>query len=84
MIVTIDTGGTKTLVAAFADNGRMGAPIKFPTPKEPAEYVAELRNIVRERYAGKKVDVIVVALPGIIRDGVAATQIGRASCRERV
>ena len=71
MIVTIDTGGTKTLVAAFADNGRMGAPIKFPTPKEPAEYVAELRNIVRERYAGKKVDVIVVALPGIIRDGVA-------------
>ena len=71
MIVTIDTGGTKTLVAAFADNGRMGAPIKFPTPKEPAEYVAELRNVVRERYAGKKVDVIVVALPGIIRDGVA-------------
>ena len=71
MIVTIDTGGTKTLVASFADNGRMGDSIKFPTPKEPAQYVTELRRVVRERYQGKKVDAIVIALPGIIRDGVA-------------
>ena len=71
MIITIDTGGTKTLVASFADNGRMGDSIKFPTPKEPAQYTAELKRIIRERYTGKKVDVVVVALPGIIRNGTA-------------
>lgn len=71
MIVTIDTGGTKTLVASFADNGRMGASVKFPTPQDPKQYVNELRRVVRERYQGQKVDVIVVAMPGIIRDGVA-------------
>ena len=69
MIVTIDTGGTKTLVASFANNGRMGDSIKFPTPKEPAQYTAELKRIIRERYTDKKVDVIVIALPGIIRNG---------------
>ena len=71
MIITIDTGGTKTLVASFADNGRMGDSIKFPTPKEPAQYTAELKRIIRERYTGKKVDVVVIALPGIIRNGTA-------------
>lgn len=71
MIITIDTGGTKTLVASFADNGRMGDSIKFPTPKEPVQYTAELKRIIRERYTGKKVDVVVVALPGIIRNGTA-------------
>ena len=69
MIVTIDTGGTKTLVTSFADNGHMGKPLKFPTPKEPKAYVAELKRVVRERYSDKKVDVIVIALPGIIKNG---------------
>ena len=71
MIVTIDTGGTKTLVTSFADNGHMGKPLKFPTPKEPKAYVAELKRVVRERYSDKKVDVIVIALPGIIKNGTA-------------
>ncbi len=71
MIVTIDTGGTKTLVTSFADNGHMGKPLKFSTPKEPKAYVAELKRVVRERYSDKKVDVIVIALPGIIKNGTA-------------
>ena len=71
MIVTIDTGGTKTLVTSFANNGHMGDSLKFPTPKEPKKYVAELKRIVRERYADRQVDAIVIALPGVIRDGTA-------------
>ena len=71
MIITIDTGGTKTLVSSFGKNGRMGESIKFPTPPKPTDYVATLTSVVRERYGHETVEVIVVALPGIIRDGVA-------------
>lgn len=71
MIITIDTGGTKTLVSSFGQNGHMGDAVKFPTPPTPKEYVHMLQSVVRERYGQEDVDVIVVALPGIIRDGVA-------------
>ena len=71
MIITIDTGGTKTLVASFGKNGRMGKSIKFPTPADQKEYVALLKQTVRAEYSHEKVDAIVLALPGIIKDGVA-------------
>ena len=38
MLVTIDTGGTKTLISSFGRDGKMGESIKFPTPGEPADY----------------------------------------------
>jgi glucokinase len=71
MIITIDTGGTKTLVSSFGKNGHMGESIKFPTPPKPTDYVKTLTSIVQERYGHEQVDVIVLALPGIIKDGVA-------------
>lgn len=71
MLVTIDTGGTKTLVASFAKNGKMGKSIKFPTPSDPKEYVKQLKDTVRSMYGHEEVDAIVLALPGIIKDGVA-------------
>ncbi len=71
MIITIDTGGTKTLISSFSKNGRMGASVKFPTPPDQRDYVASLRQTLRDNYAHESVDVIVVALPGIIKDGVA-------------
>lgn len=71
MIVTIDTGGTKTLISSFAKNGKMGESIKFPTPSDQKQYVKTLQETVRTQYADEKVDVIVVALPGVVRDGVA-------------
>ncbi len=79
MLVTIDTGGTKTLVTSFGRDGKMGESIKFPTPGEPREYVKALKNVVRERYGDKKVDLIVVAFPSAIVDGVAkwAPNVGK-------
>lgn len=71
MIITIDTGGTKTLVSSFGRNGRMGKSIKFPTPPEPREYINALKETVRTNYSHAEVDVIVLALPGIIKNGVA-------------
>jgi glucokinase len=71
MIVTIDTGGTKTLISSFSRNGKMGKSIKFPTPTQPKEYVATLKKMVRENFGHDDVDAIVLALPGIVKDGVA-------------
>ncbi len=71
MIITIDTGGTKTLISSFGLNGKMGESIKFPTPAQPKEYVKALKETVRANYSHGEVDVIVLALPGIIKDGVA-------------
>lgn len=71
MLVTIDTGGTKTLVASFNDKGELGEQIKFPTPKDPTEYIAALKKILIDTYSDKPVKAIVIAIPGIIKNGVA-------------
>ena len=71
MLVTVDTGGTKTLVASFSEDGVLGEEIRFPTPKDPQEYVRVLRKLLIEKYEHETVEAVVVALPGIIKDGVA-------------
>lgn len=71
MLVTVDTGGTKTLVASFDENGVLGDQIKFPTPKDPAEYTQTLRKILTDNYGDKRVEIIALAVPGITKDGVA-------------
>lgn len=71
MIVVIDTGGTKTLISSFGRNGKMGKSIKIPTPSQPKEYVKQVKEIIRNNYNHGEVEVIVLALPGIIKDGVA-------------
>lgn len=71
MIVTVDTGGTKTLIAAFSRDGVAGNKIKFPTPKDTEEYTKQLRKTLQDEYGGQRVEAVVVAIPGIIKDGVA-------------
>ncbi len=70
MLIAVDTGGTKTLVASFGKDGVLGKQIKFPTPKDPKEYIKELRSVLKENYDGKPVEAIVVATPGIIKKGI--------------
>lgn len=71
MLVTVDTGGTKTLVASFTQDGEMGQQIKFATPKNSSDYVKTLRHVLVENYSDQPVEAIVVAVPGIVKDGVA-------------
>lgn len=71
MLVTVDTGGTKTLVASFNEQGELQESLKFPTPPDQNEYVTLLRQTLQDTYGSAHVDAIVVALPGIIKDGVA-------------
>jgi len=71
MIVVVDTGGTKTVVASFDNNGVLGLQIKFETPKDPVEYTKLLRDTITENYTGKTVEAIILALPGIVKNGIA-------------
>jgi glucokinase len=71
MLVTVDTGGTKTLIASFSQNGDIGETIKFPTPPNQEQYVTLLRKTLQENYGNVPVEAIVIALPGIVKDGVA-------------
>jgi glucokinase len=71
MIVTIDTGGTKTLISSFTKLGKVGKEYRFPTPAKPSDYTTEVRRTLIEKFGHEKIDVIVVALPGIVKDGVA-------------
>lgn len=71
MLVTVDTGGTKTLIAPFEQDGVMGEIIKFPTPKDQNEYVALLRETLQDNFSHQSIEALVIALPGIVKDGVA-------------
>ena len=71
MIVTVDTGGTKTLVAAFTKKGEMKAHIKFPTPKNTVKYIALLKEALASLPIKGRVDVVAIALPGIIKNDIA-------------
>lgn len=70
MIIAVDTGGTKTLITSFDQHGTPIELAKFPTPKDTKEYLNELSAIITP-YTNGQLKTLVVALPGVINDGVA-------------
>jgi predicted NBD/HSP70 family sugar kinase len=66
MLVAVDTGGTKTLVASFTKDGKMSEPVRFPTPVTPAAYIEFLSDFLIENYSTEDVDAIVIGLPGVV------------------
>ncbi|MBC7565022.1 ROK family protein [Candidatus Saccharibacteria bacterium] len=71
MLVAVDTGGTKTLVASFLEDGHIGEQFKFPTPPTTAEWTVMLRGLLVEHFGKETVEAIVVAMPGIVKGGTA-------------
>jgi glucokinase len=71
MLVTVDTGGTKTLVARFKQDGSIEKTHKFPTPATQDEYASQLREILLSDFSDQTVEALVIALPGVIKRGVA-------------
>ncbi len=65
MILAIDLGGTKTLVASINRKGEITEHIKFPTPKDYQEFISELAKSV-ESLTTKKFVQCVMAAPGKI------------------
>ena len=71
MIIAVDTGGTKTLVTSFDNKGVASEVFRFPTPPVAEDYVKTLRDFLQEKYTGEKVEMISVAMPGIVKNGIA-------------
>ena len=71
MIVAIDTGGTKTLIAGYNDAGEIISEFQFPTPPKSSHYVDTLTMHLTALFDPTKVDAVVLGLPGIVKDGVA-------------
>ncbi|RWZ78531.1 MAG: ROK family protein [Candidatus Microsaccharimonas sossegonensis] len=71
MLVAVDTGGTKTLVASFLEDGRIGEQFQFPTPKTTLEWTATLKTELHNHFGNGTVAAVVVAMPGIVKDGIA-------------
>lgn len=65
MIITVDVGGTKTLVASFSPGGDKIDSIKFPTPKEYPEFLQQLNEAIGKIYSSM-VTCIAIALPGLL------------------
>lgn len=70
MIVAVDTGGTKTLVAVFDTDGKIIAKEKFPTPVDIGEYVSELKATIDQLIDTDTISCISAALPGTIENGI--------------
>ena len=66
MIVAVDTGGTKTLVAVFNTDGHVVGKNKFPTPINIDEYLIQLKQTIDDLLGDEPVTFIAVALPGVI------------------
>ena len=69
--MTVDTGGTKTLVAAFNRRGQLGGQNgRFATPKDPREYLVELTKAITTVSNGSTIDAICIGIPGAVKKGV--------------
>lgn len=69
MIVAVDTGGTKTLVAVFDTEGKVVAEEKFPTPEDISDYLVSLRDTIDRLTSGQAITCLSIALPGTIVGG---------------
>lgn len=70
MIVAVDTGGSKTLVAVFDTDGQVVRQQKFPTPAERSVYVEQVIRTADTLLEGEAATCVSVALPGTIEHGV--------------
>lgn len=68
MLLAIDTGGTKTLVAGFDRKGNAGEMHRFETPKDPEDYVAHLSELINAHYSHLTFDAVTIAVPGVVKN----------------
>lgn len=80
MILAIDIGGTKTLVAVL-DSGGIGQKLKFPTPKDYSKFKIELGDVLAKLDLSQ-LDKTVVAVPAVLdREKGTAISFGNLDWR---
>ncbi len=73
MYLSIDVGGTKTLLTLFDKSGKLTDSEKFPTPKVYSEFSQQLKETVSKFIEGKEIKACAIAMPGVLdrKSGVA-------------
>lgn len=66
MYLSIDVGGTKTLIALFSKHGRVIRRVKFRTAVQFDDFVRDLRGCLSE-FKNRPIKAITVAIPGIVQ-----------------
>ena len=74
MIIAIDTGGTKTLLAGFSKEGKLLKSFEFQTPKSQQKYLEIIEKVIKKEFSeqlkASEIQAISCAEPGIIENGV--------------
>lgn len=73
MILAVDIGGSKTLVALFDKSGQLSQHKRFETGKSYPKFLKQLASVIGEVVSNQPVEVICCAAPGLIdrKKGVA-------------
>lgn len=66
MYLSVDIGGTKTLIAAFSGRGRVLKKRKFKTALQAEDFLRDLSATLAD-FTKYRIRVVVVAIPGLIR-----------------
>ena len=74
MIIAIDTGGTKTLLAGFSKEGKLLKSFEFQTPKYQQKYLEIIEKVIKKEFSKQlkagEIQAISCAEPGIIENGI--------------
>lgn len=74
MIIAIDTGGTKTLLAGFSKEGKLLKSFEFQTPKSQQKYLKIIEKVIKKEFSKQlkagEIQAISCAEPGIIENGI--------------
>ena len=63
--MTVDVGGTKTLVAGFDENGKMSHESRFATPSDPNLFINELHAHL-QGISSPTIDAVGIGVPGAV------------------
>lgn len=66
MIITVDVGGSKVLVATFTDDGKIEKSKKFKTPIMYPDFIAQLKSTIIKILKDKQPVACSIALPGTL------------------
>jgi predicted NBD/HSP70 family sugar kinase len=70
MILTIDTGGTKTRLVTFGDTGEIAHEITFDTPHDTDQYIAELKRFIDSDFQREQISAVAIAVPGFVENNI--------------
>ncbi|MGD8374095.1 MAG: ROK family protein [Candidatus Woesebacteria bacterium] len=78
MIIAIDIGGTKTLVASFSKEKQIQQKYRFPTPDNSNEFLKELIKQLNQ-FNKDEIEAISIAAPGMVSSNGTILRCGRLS-----